>query len=184
MDMRMPNLDGYEATRQIRSWEGLIASSPAENIETGTVTPGHRTKIIALTASAFEEQRQVVMEAGCDDFIRKPVKTDELFEKMRQHLGVQFIYRDDPQIAKPRTLPLAVDSYLLRAESLVSMPTQWIEELNYAAAQGSDDLIAKLIQQIPEEEQHLANALGHLASVFQFDRIIALTESLLPGGDV
>jgi CheY-like chemotaxis protein len=187
-------LDGYEATRQIRSRERCINESlSTQNLEAEAndiTTPevaardeGHLTKIIALTASAFEEQRQVMMQVGCDDFMRKPFKAEELLEKIRQHLGVQFIYKDELRVANPSSAYPNVDSDLLKARGLASMPIEWLEELHYAAALGSDDLIMRLIQQIPEEGQQLATLLHHLASVFQFDRIIALIEPLLPGDD-
>lgn len=57
MDMRMPVMDGYEATRQIKSH-----------------LKGQATVIIALTASALEEERTIILSAGCDDFVRKPFR--------------------------------------------------------------------------------------------------------------
>ena len=55
MDMRMPVMDGYEATRQIKSH-----------------LKGQATVIIALTASALEEEKTIILSSGCDDFVRKP----------------------------------------------------------------------------------------------------------------
>ncbi|MDT9298480.1 MAG: response regulator, partial [Arthrospira platensis PCC 7345] len=69
MDMRMPVVNGYEATRQIRSQPG-----------------GRDTVIIALTASAFEEQRQDIMKVGCNDLLRKPFQRGELLSKLSQYL--------------------------------------------------------------------------------------------------
>ena len=75
MDMRMPVMDGYEATRQIK----------------GTIR-GQATVIVALTASALEEDRAIILSEGCDDYIRKPFRESELFEVFEKHLGVQFTY--------------------------------------------------------------------------------------------
>ncbi len=75
MDMRMPVMDGYEATRQIK-----------EHLH------GKATTIIALTASAFEEEQEVVLAAGCDDFMGKPFQETLLWEKLAQHLGVRYRY--------------------------------------------------------------------------------------------
>jgi signal transduction histidine kinase/ActR/RegA family two-component response regulator len=72
MDIRMPVMDGCEATKRIK----------AADIH-------HKTAIIALTASAFEEQRQMMMASGCQDFVLKPFKREELLEKIQQHLGVK-----------------------------------------------------------------------------------------------
>jgi two-component system sensor histidine kinase/response regulator len=69
MDIRMPLMDGCEATQHIRALD-----------------PAKETVIIALTASAFEEQRQMMLTSGCQDFVRKPFKREELLDKIRQHL--------------------------------------------------------------------------------------------------
>ncbi|CAN1208719.1 hypothetical protein TUMEXPCC7403_00760 [Tumidithrix helvetica PCC 7403] len=86
MDMRMPVMDGYEATRRIRERERQ------ENVELSH--PFSKTIIIALTASAFEEKRSLVLAAGCDDYVRKPVQQDTLFAKMAEYLGVRYLYTD------------------------------------------------------------------------------------------
>jgi CheY-like chemotaxis protein len=77
MDMRMPVMDGYEATRRIKA-----------------MPDGKRTPIIALTASAFEEDRKAIMATGCDGFVRKPIKEHELFDSIKQLLRVRFHYKD------------------------------------------------------------------------------------------
>ncbi len=68
MDMRMPVMDGYEATRRIKA-------APS----------GQATVIIALTASAFEEDREQIMLEGCDDFVRKPFRKDEIYDMLAKH---------------------------------------------------------------------------------------------------
>lgn len=65
MDMRMPAIDGYEATKDIK-----------------THIKGQATAIITLTASVFEEEKAVVLSAGCDDFLRKPFREADIFEVM------------------------------------------------------------------------------------------------------
>lgn len=64
MDVQMPVMDGYEATKHIRAWE--------------TDTQQKHRSIIALTADAFEEDRQRCLNAGMDDFLAKPVSLDKL----------------------------------------------------------------------------------------------------------
>ena len=59
MDMQMPEMDGLEATRQIRAFEQETKSD-------------HRVYIVALTANAVSERREDCMEAGMDDFMEKP----------------------------------------------------------------------------------------------------------------
>lgn len=79
MDIRMPVMDGYEATAIIRS----------EMQRTRSETD---TKIIALTANAFEEDRLRVIEHGGNDFIRKPFRESEIFEILHKHLGVRYVF--------------------------------------------------------------------------------------------
>jgi CheY-like chemotaxis protein len=67
MDMRMPVMDGYEATRKIRA-----------------LPCGEAVKIVALTASAFKEQRKSILQAGCDDVVLKPFQAHELFDAMAE----------------------------------------------------------------------------------------------------
>ena len=73
MDVQMPIMDGLEATRKIREHE--------------KETSRGRIPIIALTAAAMEEDRQACLEAGCDDFISKPVNLDKLTQALETSLG-------------------------------------------------------------------------------------------------
>ncbi len=81
MDMEMPVMDGLEATRRIRAWE-------QDKRE-------YKTPIIALTAHAFQEHRQKTMDAGCTEFLAKPIKKQaliniiDLFAGQRESLVYQ-----------------------------------------------------------------------------------------------
>jgi CheY-like chemotaxis protein len=70
MDCQMPVLDGFEATLQIRCWEAKQAE------QTGYARP--RLPIVALTAGAFEEDRQHCLAVGMDDFLAKPIVIEKL----------------------------------------------------------------------------------------------------------
>jgi PAS domain S-box-containing protein len=157
MDMLMPVMDGYEATRSIKQ------------------TPqGEKTIIIALTASAFEEQRAGILAAGCDDFICKPLQEDVLFEKIAHHLKVRYIYEEENLSASlPAPLPLKI----LTAEDLSVMPRDWVVDLYQAALCVDDSRILELIEQIPETEKNLASALTDLVDNFRIDIIIDLTQA-------
>ena len=77
MDVQMPIMDGLEATSRIRRWE-------ADNGAT-------HLPIVALTASAYDEDRQRCLDAGMDDFLTKPVHLDELEAMLRKRLGSRLI---------------------------------------------------------------------------------------------
>ncbi len=89
MDLVMPVMDGFEATRHIRSLPHCS-----------------RTPVIALSASVFEHNRQESLSAGCDDFIAKPVRLEVLLEKLQMHLHLQWRYAEDvqPQFETTTTL--------------------------------------------------------------------------------
>lgn len=76
MDMQMPVMNGWEATRQIRQ----------KSRETDVSAP----TIVALTANAFAKDRELSLGAGCDDFVSKPFRRDELLNKLSQYLGVRY----------------------------------------------------------------------------------------------
>ena len=57
--------------------------------------------VVALTASVFEEQRTVVLSAGCDDFVREPFRDKDIFDVLHRHLGVRFLYASGPGDRNP-----------------------------------------------------------------------------------
>ncbi len=157
MDLRMPVMDGYEATKQIK-----------EHLK------GQSTAIIALTASAFDKERAVILSAGCDDFVRKPFREEAVFEMMTKHLGIRFIYEDQNQSLPPQPEMLPEE---LTSEALAEMPAQWLVQLHQAAALAKAKPIFQLLEQIPESHAALANTLTDLVNNFRFDKLMDLTRS-------
>jgi CheY-like chemotaxis protein len=158
MDMRMPVMDGYEATRRIKA-----------------ITKKQKTTIVALTASAFEEDRGTVLSAGCDDFVRKPFQEATIFEVLTRHLGVQFIY-DDSRISG-YTGDGAPQS-ALDVNDFSRLPTDWVRDLRQAAVQGDTDLLSSLIEHIREEYPFLAEHLTTLTYDYHFEHILAATDHI------
>ncbi|MBW4665594.1 MAG: response regulator [Chroococcus sp. CMT-3BRIN-NPC107] len=153
MDMRMPVIDGYEATRQIKA-----------NLK------GQSTIIIALTASAFDEERALVLSAGCDDFVCKPFLEAVILEKMAKYLGMRYLYADSQPQVKETTC------YVLQKEGLRVMPPEWIEQLHQAALRTDEQQIFSLLEQIPIANAPLAKALAEAVNNFRIDKIIDLTQ--------
>ncbi|NJK39309.1 MAG: response regulator, partial [Oscillatoriales cyanobacterium SM2_3_0] len=164
MDMRMPVVDGYEATQQIKQY-----------------LQGQATVIIALTASALEQDRAVVMSAGCDDFIRKPFRVEVLLEKIAQHLGVQFLYEDTGVDATSTQTPVFSTEPLteLTTDALAVMPTSWIETLYQGAIKLNSRLVKEAIAQIPQSYQPLAKKLTELTDDFRYDVILEVAQEVL-----
>ncbi|NEP13371.1 MAG: response regulator [Symploca sp. SIO2C1] len=150
------------------------------------------TIIIALTASSSEEERTIALATGCDDFIRKPFRESEIFEVMKQHLGVRYIC--EKVVAEEKSLPTDIDSQglasaiglaiqesfqgasILTPATIASLPTDWLANFKEATVEGDLDLMLTLIEQIPKQNHHLANALASLAKQFQFEELLALIE--------
>ncbi|HEY9808422.1 MAG TPA: response regulator [Halomicronema sp.] len=167
MDTRMPVMSGTQATREIRNKEKQTNLS---------------TTIIALTASAFEENRPQILAAGCNDFIRKPFIEDIIFEKMAQYLDVRYIYQEIPLfmgvgIKKRSPTNQRPDSFFLPL--LSQMPLPWLKQLHQAANEVNEEDIAQLLKQIPETSSTLAEALKELLEDFRLDILVRVTKITL-----
>jgi CheY-like chemotaxis protein len=79
MDLVMPKIDGFEATRHIR--------------QSGNLPD---VVIIAVSASVFEHDRQQSLDAGCNDFLPKPVNIEQLLRTIEKHLNIEWEYRKPP----------------------------------------------------------------------------------------
>lgn len=154
MDLQMPVMDGYAATRQIKA----AAQTPAPII-------------LALSASAFDEDESTALERGCDGFLRKPIRQTELFELIGQHLGVRYLYDD----CSPASDLLAITANIEPAD-LAVMSSDWIERLYQAALAVNNIQLRHLIEQIPAEHATLAQTLRHWISNFRCDKIVTLVE--------
>ena len=174
MDMQMPVMDGYAAVKTIRQCEAnTLRLCPNPPVPVAP-HPAH-TKILALTASAFEEQRKEILSIGCDDFIRKPFKIAEILEGLTQHLGVQYVYACPTESNAPTPAKPAID---LASTLQTTMPPDWLKALHQAAIQGSDSAVKKLIQAIPKEQDDLISTLIELTENFQFESIINATQAI------
>lgn len=159
MDMQMPVMDGYEATKRIKA--DALPQNPV---------------IIALTASAFEEDRKEILEIGCDDFVRKPFQKDELLSKMEQYLGVRYIYEDAEASPEAESEPLTSETQQDLEFYLSQMSQDWLSKVHRAAEECNDDMIFALISEITSDNSPLAQALTDLTNDFLFDEIMELTK--------
>ncbi len=157
MDMRMPVMDGYQATKIIKQ----------KNIENQNQT---NTAIIALTATAFNEDRQFMLELGCNDFIRKPFQEEILLDTIAKYLDIEYIYESDDSSKDESNLEQ------LTTQALKVMPQQWCESLHTAAVHCNQDSVLQLLEEIPENHQTLKQQLEELADNYQFDKISNISE--------
>lgn len=152
MDMRMPVMDGYEATRRIKAAD--------KNKE---------TVIIALTASVFEEERSIVLSVGCDDFVRKPFKPQEIYDALTKHLGVKFLYEDDEE---PIT---EAEAEATISEALTQLLPEWIATFHEAANRADTDEMLTLLSQVESDHADAVKELTDMVNNFRLEELIALT---------
>ena len=153
MDLRMPVVDGYEAIRRIRASVG-----------------GKDARIIAVTASAFEDTRQEVLATGADDFVSKPFRETELLEKIGRLLGVKYVYAEESVsvAAKPEALEA------LTSESLTGLPGELVRQIREATINADLDRMLELIQQAATHDARAANGLRSLAERFDYQKLLDL----------
>ena len=154
----MPVMNGLTATRKIRE-----------------LPDGKEVKIAALTASVFKEQKNEVLEAGSDDFVRKPYRPEEIFDSVARHLGVKYIY---PEEIKPPPEP-QMDTDQLQAAA-ARLPAELAGKLRQAARELNTAKMADLLEQTAGHDDALAHALERCLDAFDFQTI---QEVLSPGGD-
>ncbi len=148
MDIRMPVMNGKEATKLIKS--------------TGA---GKLVKIVALSAHVFEEERKEIFAAGCDDFVAKPYRENVIFEVMAKHLGLLYNYAEEitaykePDINSDKVLDLS------------QLDDKFLSELAEAANATDSQKITALAERLRLHEPALASSLQTLADNFDYEII-------------
>ncbi|MBE9156602.1 PAS domain S-box protein [Nodosilinea sp. LEGE 06152] len=152
LDMRMPVMSGYEVAHYIRRQE-QAADPPS-------------TKIVALTANAFEEDRALAIACGCDDFVRKPFQLNYVLAKLAEHLGVQYAYSLEPMAAPADPMTDADAIAALRA-----LAPDLFAQLYEATLSLDSELLTQLIAQLTPNHRPLADLLAVHRDDFAFDLI-------------
>lgn len=153
MDIRMPVMDGLEAARRIKATEA-----------------GRSTIVAAVTAHALEEEKGVILEAGCDDFVRKPYREQEIFEVMAKHLGLEYRYEDEEE--QPLDAPLK-----LQHDQLAALPSDLRSHLYQAVVALDTSKTLAIIEQIGRQDAPLGIALEALACKLDYKTLLSLLES-------
>lgn len=148
MDKQMPVMDGIEATQRIRRLPG-----------------GDKVKIVAVTASAFKEEQQEMLDVGMDDFVRKPYRFNEIYECLTRQLGVEYVYGEAQPTADVATEPLT-------AEMLSVLPDDLQSELRDALESLEGKLINSAIGKVATYDISLYKTLSRLAENFNYPTIL------------
>jgi len=150
MDVHMPGMNGIEATRKIKA-------DPR----------GKETVIVTLTASAMDDDRRAAAESGADEFVSKPVREDELLQKLGALLNIPYDYEETNGAAA------AVPG----AATLGRLPPELVEEIRDATLAGDKSLLDKLIAKVRETgDAASAQALQELADRYEYDALTRLLE--------
>ncbi|MFK5951823.1 MAG: ATP-binding protein [Desulfobacterium sp.] len=158
MDMRMPVMDGYEATKTIKSEDGKRS-----------------TKVIAISASTLKRKQVAILAAGCDEYISKPFREADIYEAMERHLGVRWVYEDIRGSEQESTTKEPEDWQALF--STIPVPLQVkLKDALLRADMGAIDLS---IVQIAEQSPRLVVKLQEWAHDFEYESIL----SLMKGGN-
>jgi PAS domain S-box-containing protein len=158
MDMRMPVMDGLEATRRIREQPG-----------------GAATTIIALTASALDEDRREAMKRGINDYLSKPCQEDELLRKIQAHLNLRYLYDDVGESWRDTGDIPGSDS---GSAAVRELPPALIGNLRLAILNGEKDRLDQLIEQAGEWNAAASHALKNLADKYDYDALARLLEEV------
>ncbi len=158
MDLLMPVMDGWEATRRLRQLPEL-----------------KDVVILALSASVYETTRQESLLAGCDNFLTKPLQTNELLELLRLHLRLEWIYEDGSETKKRKAQTRKASPEIANADStMVSPASESILALLRLAAMGDIEAILEETAKLEDSDQTLVPFVHHLrqlAKGFQLKQI-------------
>ena len=153
MDKRMPVMDGHEAIRRIRASTG-----------------GRTVKIIILTASAFEENRQEALAVGADDFMGKPFRESELFGTIKTLLRVEYAYADSTA-ADPGSIP-ASPPVKLEAHAADHLPRELVGDLREAILEVDVERMLQLLEQVARHDPPLGKELQRLVKQFEYKKLL------------
>jgi methyl-accepting chemotaxis protein len=158
MDMRMPVMDGYEATRRIRAIE----------LKSTTNVP-----IVALTAHALEEEQELIMASGCTNVVKKPFHAQEIFEMMEKHLGLTYVY--EKELVQKKEAIIEVQICPAR---LAALPAELRQQLYKAVVRLDTLRTQELINQISEHDTQSAAVFQSLADNMQYHVLLAYLENI------
>jgi CheY-like chemotaxis protein len=154
MDLRMGDLNGFEATRQLGADEATAA-----------------IPVVAVSASAWDEVRQAARDAGCVDFLPKPVRADVLFARLQRYTGARFVSPAADPDAGLGLEPLGGDASVRDLAA----------RIREAAAIGSVadlDAIAAGLSTGGETPGTLGRRIAALTAAFDYDALLRLAASL------
>ena len=156
-DLSMPVMDGYEATRRIKA-----------------TARGRKTPVIAVTASAFDDERRRATAVGVNAYLSKPVQVADLFTTLARCLPVQYVYAEGPGNGKgkPATPPASVTP-----AQVAGLAADIRNRLRAAVASGDGEALLALMTQVEAVDADLAAGLRRLVKGYEYERLLELLGS-------
>jgi CheY-like chemotaxis protein len=154
-DLRMPGMDGFEVIRMIRA-----------------LPNGSRTPIVAVTASAFEENRRDVIAAGGDDFLGKPFRDTDLFEKIARLTGAEYEYEAEPE----KNDAEAVGAMFTSEQVCAVIPEELRARIAQAALRADFDEMLATIAEVSAHSPEIADELRRKVECFEYQALIDLIQ--------
>lgn len=161
MDRRMPIMNGEKATKLIRGLPG-----------------GDKVVIVALTASAFHEEREKIMESGMDDFVAKPYRQDEIYQCMQKYLNLNYIYKEEYQEDSKQTSTYTKEELL---EKIKELDSTLIDELYNAALLLDLENMQVILGKIENVDQELAGILRTMVNNYEYKSILGVVGVIKKG---
>ncbi|TVQ21845.1 MAG: PAS domain S-box protein [Leptolyngbya sp. DLM2.Bin15] len=155
MDVRMPVLDGYGATRRIRALEQEQAISD-------------RTIIIGISATGIDDHQHLTQASGCNAFLPKPFTEASLFGLLQQHLSLRYRYSEE-QPSLDDHHPWMPDHLIA---SLCRLDPAILLDLDYALMLGDVVSIRQVVDAIKPDHADLAQALGRMVEQFEYEMLL------------
>ncbi len=151
MDLRLPGISGMEAAKQIRALDG-----------------GQDVRIVAVTGSTFSSQREEVLAAGFDGFLRKPYRPREIFDSMASLLGAGYLYRERVAAEAPGALSPA---------DLAALPKSLRDDLAEALISLDAERIAAVVARVADQDPAIASILRRFTASYAYTPILDALQS-------
>jgi len=152
MDNRMPVMTGWEATKIIRE-----------------LPEGKDTRIVCISASTSDEDREAILSSGADDFVQKPFAEEALFETIQNLLDIEYVYAGE---GEPEHRGTKAQDLALSQESLTKLPSELLGQLKQAASEGDIDQLSALMTKVRLHDRSLAESLGGLIENFELNTLM------------
>jgi PAS domain S-box-containing protein len=168
MDIRMPEMDGYEAAGRMREWEEARRKENDQSVH---------TPIIAFTAGVMENKDSFLSRGVFDDWVYKPFREEEIFGKIEKNLGVKFVYQaKDPSGTREKA---PREREILTSVELSKLPADWLDDFFQTLKKGHSKKLLASIDQIHPGHAEVARRLGDLVRTHDFERLMPLFEEAL-----